>query len=103
MSLPVQPGRAVRRAGLAAIIILLITFIASFGVNQFLVTVGRTDHPIVWTEIASRRVALWKPTGPAPSIGYPIILFSHGFLVCGTQSVFLTESLAEAGYLVLAP
>jgi predicted dienelactone hydrolase len=31
------------------------------------------------------------------------VLFSHGFGGCNTQSTFLMEALAEAGYLVLAP
>lgn len=34
---------------------------------------------------------------------YPLILFSHGWEGCGTQSVFLTEQLARAGYVVAAP
>lgn len=42
------------------------------------------------------------PDRPLPD-GYPVILFSHGFTGCGTQSVFLTEGLAESGYFVLAP
>lgn len=33
----------------------------------------------------------------------PVILFSHGYMGCSTQSRFLTEALAEAGYLVVAP
>jgi predicted dienelactone hydrolase len=34
---------------------------------------------------------------------YPLIVFSHGFGGCGTQSVFFTEALARAGYIVVAP
>jgi predicted dienelactone hydrolase len=34
---------------------------------------------------------------------YPVILFSHGFGGCGTQSPFLTEALAAHGYVVVAP
>lgn len=34
---------------------------------------------------------------------YPFILFSHGWEGCGTQSVFLTEQLARAGYVIAAP
>jgi predicted dienelactone hydrolase len=54
-------------------------------------------------KLAGRDVALWKPSGPAPETGYPIIVFSHGFGGCNTQSTFLMEALAHAGYLVLAP
>jgi predicted dienelactone hydrolase len=65
--------------------------------------VGQTTHSVAEINIAGRRVAMWKPEGAAPPDGYPLILFSHGFTGCGTQSVFLTEALAQAGYLVLAP
>jgi predicted dienelactone hydrolase len=40
---------------------------------------------------------------PAHRERYPLILFSHGWEGCGTQSVFLTEQLARAGYVVAAP
>jgi len=53
--------------------------------------------------IAGRDVAWWKPTGPAPASGYPVVVFSHGLTGCNTQSTFLMEALAKAGYLVLAP
>jgi predicted dienelactone hydrolase len=65
--------------------------------------VGRTTHPVTEITIAGRQVAMWKPEGAAPPDGYPVILFSHGFTGCGTQSVSLTEALAQAGYFVLAP
>ena len=35
--------------------------------------------------------------------GLPVIVFSHGFHGCATQSRFLMEAFASAGYLVLAP
>lgn len=34
---------------------------------------------------------------------YPLLLFSHGLGGCGCQSVFYTENLASAGYVVVAP
>ncbi len=34
---------------------------------------------------------------------YPLVVFSHGFGGCGTQSVFFTEELARHGYIVVAP
>lgn len=92
-----------RVTGLALLAVLAITLFASFALRQFLAMVGRTAHPVVEVEIAGRQVAMWKPSGAAPPGGYPVILFSHGFTGCGTQSVFLTEGLAQAGYLVLAP
>lgn len=53
--------------------------------------------------VAGRDVAIWKPYGDAPRDGFPFIVFSHGFTGCNTQSVFLMEALARAGYLVIAP
>lgn len=60
---------------------------------------NRVEH----SRIAGRDVAMWLPEGGAPLTGYPLIVFSHGFSGCNTQSLFLMEALAHAGYLVLAP
>ncbi len=60
------------------------------------------DHA-VHVNVAGRDVAVWKPAGPAPEAGFPVVVFSHGFTGCNTQSVFLMDALANAGYLVLAP
>jgi predicted dienelactone hydrolase len=70
------------------------------------------------------RAAVWYPTtaGEAPyqyadrlatavardapaadCAQYPLIVFSHGLGGCGTQSLFFTEALARAGYIVVAP
>lgn len=95
--------RWIKLAGTFLAVVLLILFVGSVALRQFLAMVGRTSHPVVDVDIAGRQVAVWKPAGTAPPDGYPVILFSHGFTGCGTQSVFLTEGLAQAGYLVLAP
>lgn len=34
---------------------------------------------------------------------FPLVVFSHGFRGCKTQSVYLTEELARHGYVVAAP
>jgi predicted dienelactone hydrolase len=60
-------------------------------------------HDVTHVTVAGRDVAVWKPAGPAPAAGFPVIVFSHGFTGCNTQSVFLTEALAASGYLVVAP
>ena len=65
-------------------------------------SVGRAQQPQHVT-VAGRDVAVWKPTLAAPAKGYPLIVFSHGFTGCNTQTRFLMEALANAGYLVLAP
>ncbi len=51
--------------------------------------------------LAGRKVALWKPQLGRPHS--PLILFSHGINGCETQSSFLLEALAEAGFIVVAP
>ena len=96
-------GRLVRKWGLTLLTVLIVLSLASLALRQFLELVGRTPHPVTEISIAGRQVAMWKPAGPAPPDGYPVILFSHGFTGCGTQSVFLTDGLAQAGYFVLAP
>jgi len=45
-------------------------------------------------------VAVWRPPTSDPA---PLLLFSHGFKGCATQSTFLLSALATAGYLVVAP
>lgn len=54
-------------------------------------------------QVGGRDVAVWKPQGQAPAAGFPVVLFSHGFGGCNTQSTFLMEALARDGYLALAP
>lgn len=34
---------------------------------------------------------------------YPLVVFSHGYGGCGTQSCFFTEELARRGYIVVGP
>src|SRR5689334_8956325 len=45
-------------------------------------------------------VAVWRPNG---SGRHPLIVFSHGLHGCSTQSGFIMQGSADAGYLVLAP
>jgi predicted dienelactone hydrolase len=53
-------------------------------------------------QLAGINLAVWSQTVDDVS-AQPVILFSHGFHGCATQSRFLMEALASAGYLVLAP
>jgi predicted dienelactone hydrolase len=53
-------------------------------------------------QVAGLEVAVWLPSD-ATSGPWPIIIFSHGFHGCDTQSSFLMEALAKAGYAVFAP
>jgi predicted dienelactone hydrolase len=78
----------------------------------------------VVTIATGRRMGVWYPTsadeaplqysnetggtaarnGAAASCGrLPVVVFSHGFHGCGTQSVFFTEQAARRGYVVAAP
>ncbi|MBI1353685.1 MAG: alpha/beta fold hydrolase [Acidobacteria bacterium] len=71
-----------------------------------------------------RKAAFWYPTAtpgkptayaeggiqgnftrnePPMACSFPLIVFSHGLGGCGTQSLFLTEELARAGFVVIAP
>jgi dienelactone hydrolase len=52
--------------------------------------------------IAGLTVAVWMPPDATPR-PLPVILFSHGWRGCNTQSSFLMRALAAAGYVVLAP
>ena len=92
-----------KRAGLSLLLLVLILFLALKGLQQFDAMVGRTTHRVTEVTVAGVRVALWKPAGEAPPGGFPLVLFSHGFTGCDTQSIFLMEALAQAGYFVLAP
>jgi len=46
-------------------------------------------------------VAVWKPKQTPGK--YPLVIFSHGYHGCNTQSIFIMDALARAGYLVMAP
>src|SRR5258708_49000 len=67
---------------------------------------GPPDKPIAQpaetATIAGLTVAVWMPP-PAAKRPMPLIVFSHGFRGCNTQSSFLMRALADKGYLVLAP
>ena len=52
--------------------------------------------------LGGRDVVVWAP--PSARTGrQPVLIFSHGFGGCATQSKFLTEVLAAHGYWVFAP
>jgi predicted dienelactone hydrolase len=52
--------------------------------------------------LAGMDVTVWsQPT--EQNLKQPVIIFSHGFHGCATQSRFLMEALVSAGYLIFAP
>ena len=59
------------------------------------------DAPDKIEKIAGLQVALWLPSA-APSAS-PLVLFSHGFDGCKTQSSYLMRALSNRGFLVAAP
>jgi predicted dienelactone hydrolase len=65
------------------------------------VRAGTVRDPDLLIEVAGLDVAVWKPAGGARS--YPLVLFSHGFGGCKTQSTYLMRALADDGMLVVAP
>jgi predicted dienelactone hydrolase len=52
--------------------------------------------------IAGLAVTIWSPDPPQRA-ALPVVIFSHGFHGCATQSRFLMRAFADAGYLVFAP
>jgi len=83
--------KAVRRRARAAVVVGAIALLAC----------GRPRAAEQQIEIAGLHVTVWSPSGEARKA--PTLIFSHGFHGCATQSRFLMEALASAGYLVLAP
>lgn len=53
------------------------------------------------TEIVGLSIAYWLP--PEEAYPAPLVVFSHGFGGCKTQSVFLMQARARHGYIVFAP
>ncbi len=53
--------------------------------------------------LGGRNVVVWAPAATTTGTRSPIVIFSHGYLGCATQSRFLTEMLASHGYWVVAP
>jgi predicted dienelactone hydrolase len=51
----------------------------------------------------SGSVAIDAPPAMACGEPVPLVVFSHGYLGCGVQSVAFTEELARHGYVVAAP
>ncbi|MGO9570553.1 MAG: alpha/beta hydrolase family protein [Desulfomonilaceae bacterium] len=52
--------------------------------------------------LAGMDVTVWSQETDR-KIKHPVIIFSHGFHGCATQSRFLMEAFASAGYLIFAP
>lgn len=65
---------------------------------------GRQEAASVEIEfVAGRTAVVWHPAGLRDCGRLPVVVFSHGFNGCATQTRFFTEELARRGYLVVAP
>jgi len=73
-----------------------------FATAALLVAAPRVRAQEGTTTLGGRSVVVWRPRGAANE-RHPIIVFSHGYTGCATQSRFLTEALADRGYWVFAP
>jgi predicted dienelactone hydrolase len=70
-------------------------------------------HAAIWYPTRVAEAKFEYPTGTLTAAAvdapvadcqrFPLIVFSHGFGACGIQSLFFTEALARAGYIVAAP
>ena len=86
---------------------------APFRVGFRVVTIGTGRRMGVWyptsdteapLQYASETAGTAARNGAAAVCGLlPVVVFSHGFHGCGTQSVFFTEQAARRGYIVAAP
>ncbi len=88
-------NRAIDRANLRlalALAIVLLTTIPSIAAESAAQKI----------QVAGLEVAVWTPPAGTPG-RWPVIIFSHGFHGCSTQSTFLMKGLADAGYAVFAP
>ncbi|MEW5977624.1 MAG: dienelactone hydrolase family protein [Acidobacteriota bacterium] len=59
---------------------------------------GRSGEAL---QLAGLLCSIWEPSGSGRPL--PLVIFSHGFHGNRNQSTFLTQALARAGYLVIAP
>lgn len=62
---------------------------------------NKNANDFMQAEIGGLNVAIWKPHNMQSSA--PLVIFSHGFGGINTQSKFIMQALANAGYLVMAP
>lgn len=73
-----------------------------FGVSLCLLVGAAAAASEQQIKLAGLDVTVWSDAAVA-SKRQPVLLFSHGFRGCATQSRFLMEAFARAGYLVFAP
>ena len=96
-------NRDAHRGGLALVLVLVAALSAtsaSIAADTASTSTGSSAPQKM--EVAGLEVAAWLPRSDTPG-PWPVIIFSHGFHGCSTQSTFLMKALADAGYAVFAP
>ena len=89
------------RISLAVMILcLLLSTFADAQVGRGRIRGQRQSKVVDQIQLAGLNVAVWRPSQPGPA---PLIVFSHGYHGCNTQSTFLMTALANAGYVVVSP
>jgi predicted dienelactone hydrolase len=74
----------------------------AFVLAALLSTIGTSEAVQQSVKLGGMDVTVWSHE-PAAVTLQPVIVFSHGFHGCATQSRFLMAAFATAGYLVFAP
>jgi Platelet-activating factor acetylhydrolase, isoform II len=90
---------AIRRRPAALLIAILVWVVLAAPLRAAILS--EPEAPL-HDRITNFEVSIWLPGRGYPP-PWPLIIFSHGFHGCATQSVFLTEALAADGYAVFAP
>jgi len=87
------PGLTSRQLAMAFRALVLAALLSIFGISE------AAQQSV---KLAGMDVTVWSQERPAAT-PLPVIVFSHGFHGCATQSRFLMDALAAAGYIVFAP
>ena len=77
-----------------------VLFASIVGVILWCIVIAQAAEQSV--TLGGLNVAVWSQE-TKQNVKQPIIIFSHGFHGCATQSRFLMEAFAGAGYIVFAP
>lgn len=78
-----------------------VLFVSAIVLFPFLSHAAETQ---IITTSDNLEITIWLPEDYKDKAElYPLIVFSHGFMTCPAQSVFLTSALADNGYIVMAP
>lgn len=82
-------------------IMALSTALGAMVVSSATAKAQTANGPDLTDKVGTLEVAFWLPSpGSDPA---PLVLFSHGFHGCNTQSKYLMRALAQNGFVVAAP